>query len=72
MVAVTLVALLGCAALAIDIGHLQNVRAELQVSADAGAMAAASQLPNEEAATAAGGSIRGAQSSVQRRSALHR
>ena len=53
MVSVILVALLSCAALAIDLGYLHNVRAELQASADAAAMAAAGRLPDQAAAAAA-------------------
>jgi len=39
MVAILLVVLLGCAALAVDIGYLYVARAELQRAADAGALA---------------------------------
>lgn len=42
--AVSMVALLGFAALSVDIGYLYMVRSELQSCADAAAMAAASQL----------------------------
>ncbi len=44
MVAVTLVVLLGCAALAVDIGYLYVARAELQRTADAAALAGAQAL----------------------------
>ncbi len=44
MVAVTLVVLLGCAALAVDIGYLYVARAELQRTADAAALAGAEAL----------------------------
>ncbi len=44
MVAILLVVLLGCAALAMDIGHLYVARAELQRTADAAAMAGAQAL----------------------------
>ncbi len=44
MVAVMLVVLLGCAALAVDIGYLYVARAELQRTADAAAMAGAQAL----------------------------
>jgi hypothetical protein len=45
-VALTLVALLGVASLAIDIGHLLYVRTRLQATADAVALAAAQEIPN--------------------------
>ena len=44
LVAVLLVVLLGCVALAVDIGYLYVARAELQRAADAGAMAGAQAL----------------------------
>ncbi len=44
MVAVMLVVLLGCVALAVDIGHLYVARTELQRTADAAAMAGAQAL----------------------------
>ncbi len=44
MVAVMLVVLLGCAALAVDIGYLYVARAELQRTADAAALAATQAL----------------------------
>jgi len=44
LVAILLVVLLGCAALAIDIGYLYVARAELQRTADAAAMAGAQAL----------------------------
>ncbi len=44
-VVVTLPVLLGCAALTIDVGHLYNVRIELQNTVDAAALSAASALP---------------------------
>ena len=44
MVAIMLVVLLGCAALAIDIGHLYVARTELQRAADASALAGAMAL----------------------------
>ncbi len=47
LVAVMLVALLGFAALAIDIGHLYQTKAGLQGVADAAALAAAQAIPNE-------------------------
>ena len=46
-VAVTLPILFGMAALTIDLGRLSVVRAELQNTADAGALAGASRLPDE-------------------------
>ena len=44
MVAILLVVLLGCAAFAIDIGHLYVARAELQRAADSAALAGASGM----------------------------
>lgn len=44
LVAILLVVLLGCVALAVDIGHLYVVRAELQRTADAAALAGAQAL----------------------------
>ena len=59
-VAVSLTTLVGFAALAVDVGHMYNVRAELQRSADAASMAAAAALsdwstgdPREVSATTA-------------------
>lgn len=49
-VALSLVALLGVASLAIDIGHLFYVRTRLQATADASALAAAQEIPNEASA----------------------
>ncbi len=49
-VVVTLVALFGFTALTIDVGYLYNVRAELQNTADAAALAGAQLLPDEAAA----------------------
>jgi hypothetical protein len=45
--ALTLVGLLGVASLAIDIGHLLYVRTRLQATADAAALAAAQEIPDE-------------------------
>ncbi len=47
MVAVLLLVLLGCVALAVDIGHLYVARTELQRTADAAAMAAAQGLARD-------------------------
>ena len=44
LVALLMVVLLGCAAMAIDIGHLYVAQAELQRAADAAAMAGAQAL----------------------------
>lgn len=44
MVAILMVVLLGCAALAVDMGHLYVARAELQRTADAAALAGAQSL----------------------------
>ena len=44
MVAVMLVVLLGCVALAVDIGYLYVARAELQRAADAAALAGAQAM----------------------------
>ena len=41
LVVVTIPVFLGFTALTIDVGHMYNVRAELQTAADAAAMAAA-------------------------------
>lgn len=49
---VILVVLLGFTALTVDIGHIYNVRAELQNAADAAALAAIQLLPNEAEALA--------------------
>ena len=49
MVAVSSTALIGFAALAVDLGMLYNVRAELQRTADASALAAAYKLLDEDA-----------------------
>jgi len=46
------VVLFGFVAFAIDVGYVVNARTELQRTADACSMAAAMQLPDEEAATA--------------------
>ena len=46
MVAILMVVLLGCVAMAVDIGYLYVARTELQRAADASALAGASQLPN--------------------------
>lgn len=51
-VALLLVALLGCAAMAIDIGRWVVVRHELQNAADAAALAGANTLPGQLAASA--------------------
>lgn len=48
-----LVVLLGMAALTIDVGHLYNVRAEMQNTADAAALAGAQMLPDQAAARSA-------------------
>ncbi len=47
---VMLVVLIGFASLTIDVGYLYNVRAELQNTADAAALAGAQMLPDEAAA----------------------
>lgn len=47
---VLLVVLLGFTALTVDIGHIYNVRAELQNAADAAAMAGVQMLPDENLA----------------------
>jgi Flp pilus assembly protein TadG len=57
-VVVILMALLGCAAFAVDMGYMWNVRADLQRTADAAALASAGQLaeleePAEQARQAA-------------------
>ena len=44
-----LVVLIGFASLTIDVGYLYNVRAELQNTADAAALAGAQMLPDEAA-----------------------
>jgi Flp pilus assembly protein TadG len=49
VVAVLFAALIGCAALAVDLGYLYAERAQAQVAADAGALAAASYLPDDMA-----------------------
>ncbi len=43
----SLPALMGFAALSIDVGHMLNVRSQLQAAADAAALAAATALPDE-------------------------
>ncbi len=50
MVMMMLVVLMGFAALSVDVGHLYNVRSQLQNTADAAAHAAAAVLPDETAA----------------------
>ena len=52
VVVVSIVVLLGFAALVIDVGIMYNARADLQHAADATALAAAVQLPDEGAAIA--------------------
>ena len=52
LVVILMVVLLGCAALAVDMGHLYVIRTELQRTADAAALAGASQLPSLEATRA--------------------
>lgn len=52
LVAVALVGLLGMAALAIDLGHLLQIRSRLQGMADASALAAAQELPSSANAKA--------------------
>lgn len=47
LVAVSLVALMGVVALAVDIGLLFHVRTKLQATADAAALAAAPEIPSE-------------------------
>ena len=47
LVVITLPILLGFAALAVDVGRMFNVRAELQIAADAAAMAAAIELASD-------------------------
>lgn len=47
LVAVSLVALMGMVALAVDIGLLFHVRTKLQATADASALAAAPEIPSE-------------------------
>ena len=54
MVAVLLVVLLGCVALAVDIGHLYVARAELQRTADAAALAGAQALGRSSSDSAFG------------------
>jgi hypothetical protein len=49
-VVVSMVVLLGCAALTIDVGYIYNARADLQNTADASALAAAWALPNQSGA----------------------
>jgi Flp pilus assembly protein TadG len=51
LVAFALVSLLGMAALAIDVGYAYYVQRSLQASADAAALAGASQLPNGSTAS---------------------
>lgn len=50
LVALSLVVILGIAALAIDVGQQHALRAQLQATADAAALAAAAELPNEKKA----------------------
>lgn len=52
MLALALVALMGCAALAVDLGFSFRTKTVLQDAADAAAMAAAKLLPDKEAAEA--------------------
>ncbi len=52
LVLITLPVLLGMAVLCIDVGHMYNVRADLQHTADAAAHAGVLQLPNEGVARA--------------------
>ena len=54
MVAILLAVLLGCAALAVDIGHLYVARAELQRTADAAALAGAQALGRSSSDSATG------------------
>ena len=49
IIAVSLLALIGAASLAIDVGHLYTVRNELQNVADAAALAGAGQLIQKDA-----------------------
>lgn len=52
MIALSLTVILGFAALAIDVGQERTLHAQLAATADAAALAAASQLPNEKKALA--------------------
>lgn len=52
LVAGSLVTLLLCAALAIDVGHMCLVAAHQQINADAGALAGASGLQDQDSYTA--------------------
>jgi hypothetical protein len=52
VVAFSMVVIMGMAALAIDTGMLLNERTKLQATADASALAAAQEIPNETAARA--------------------
>lgn len=57
MFAVSMVALFGMAALVLDVGKVYLVQSELQTSADAAALGAASMLPDPAAAIARGEAI---------------
>lgn len=59
LLAVTLVVLLGMAALVIDVGRAYVVKRHLQASVDAAALAGAQSLPDAAAATAAANSYSG-------------
>lgn len=47
LVAILLLVIVVCVAFVIDLGHIHNVKVELQRAVDAAALAAARQLPNE-------------------------
>ena len=51
MVAILMVVLIGCAALAVDVGYLYVARTELQRAADAGALAGAQGLCRQKRGT---------------------
>lgn len=51
LLAVALLTLMGMAALAIDLGYLHQLRAHLQMIADASSLAAAQELPDQTAVT---------------------
>ncbi len=59
LIAVTLVVLLGAAALVVDVGRAYVVKRHLQASVDAAALAGAQSLPDVNAATAAANSYSG-------------
>ena len=59
LLAVTLVVLLGAAALVVDVGRAYVVKRHLQASVDAAALAGAQSLPDVNAATAAANSYSG-------------